>query len=501
VQNPDTVAYPQGGLSADNTLRVGDTLPGLTGVLGFGFDRYRVQPVGEVVFDHTNPRPASPAEVGGEIQVAAFNVLNYFNGNGTGQAGAAGGFPTARGAQSLFEFERQRAKILAAITELDADVVGLMELENDVTAGAPYGAIEDLVDGLNEATAPGTYDFIDTGVVGTDAIRVGILYQPASVTPVGQHSIIDSSVDERFISTLNRPSIAQTFEANADGARFTAVVNHLKSKGSDCDAVGDPDGLDGQGNCNGTRTAAAEALVDWLGTDPTGSGDTDFLLLGDMNAYAQEDPISVFREAGYVDTIGEFMAGEGYSYVFEGQSGYLDHALASPSLAEQVSGVTEWHINADEPVALDYNDNFKTPEQIDSFYAPGPYRSSDHDPVLVGLNLNAYDFTGFMRPLVNPPAYNAVKSGSAVPIKFSLDGDQGLEILVGSPTATPIDCTTGAVTGAAESINIVEALSYRSDTDTYSLTWKTAKGWTGCRLLTVALNDGTVHQARFRFTK
>ena len=496
IQNPDPVAYPQGGLSAENTLRVGDTLPSLTGVLGEGFDRYRVQPVGPIEFDHANPRPASPEDVGGEVQVAAFNVLNYFNGNGAG-----GGFPTARGAETPFEFERQRDKIIAAIGELDADVVGLMELENDDT-DVQYGAIEDLVDGLNEANGAGTYDFIDTGVVGTDAIRVGILYQPASVTPVGDFAVLDSSVDPRFISTLNRPSIAQTFEANADGARITAVVNHLKSKGSDCNAVGDPDTGDGQGNCNGTRTAAADALVDWLDTDPTESGDTDFLLLGDMNAYAQEDPITAFRDAGYVDTIDAFVGDEGYSYVFEGQSGYLDHALASPSLAVQVNDVTEWHINADEPIALDYNVNFKSVGQVESFYSDEAYRSSDHDPVLVGLDLNAYDFTGFLAPIANLPAYNGIKAGSGVPIKFSLDGDQGLAVILdGYPTATPISCTTGAVTGSPEEINVSEALSYRSDTDTYSLTWKTAKGSTGCRLLTVALDDGTVHQARFRFTK
>jgi predicted extracellular nuclease len=496
VQNPDPVAYPQGGLSAENTLRVGDTLPSLTGILGYGFDRFRVQPVGPIEFDHTNPRPATPEDVGGEVQVAAFNVLNYFNGNGAG-----GGFPTARGAETPFEFDRQRDKIIAAIGELDADVVGLMELENDDT-DAQYGAIEDLVDGLNEANGAGTYDFIDTGVVGTDAIRVGILYQPASVTPVGDFAVLDASVDPRFISTLNRPSIAQTFEANADGARITAVVNHLKSKGSDCNAVGDPDTGDGQGNCNGTRTAAAEALVDWLDTDPTESGDTDFLLLGDMNAYAQEDPITAFRDAGYVDTIDAFVGDDGYSYVFEGQSGYLDHALASPSLAVQVTDVTEWHINADEPVALDYNVNFKSAGQIDSFYSDQAYRSSDHDPVLVGLDLNAYDFTGFLPPIADLPAYTGIKAGSAVPIKFSLDGDHGLAVILdGYPTATPISCTTGAVTGSPEEIDIEEPLSYRSDTDTYSLTWKTAKGSTGCRLLTVALDDGTVHQARFRFDR
>ena len=200
--------------------------------------------------------------MGGDFKAAAFNVLNYFNGDGEG-----GGFPTPRGASTAFEFDRQRDKIIEAISELDAEVVGLMELENDVTDGQ-YGAIEDLVDGLNAAAGATVYDFIDTGVVGGDAIRVGILYQPDSVTPVGEHAIIDSTVDPRFVDTLNRPSIAQTFEVNASGAVFTAVVNHLKSKGSACNPVSDPEEGDGQGNWNITRTDAAKALVDWLASDP-----------------------------------------------------------------------------------------------------------------------------------------------------------------------------------------------------------------------------------------
>lgn len=383
-QNIDPTHYPQGGLSATNTLRVGDTLSGVTGVLDQRFGAYRIQPVDptSITFTPANPRPVSPGSVGGELRVAAFNVLNYFNGDGLG-----GGFPTPRGASTPAEFDRQRTKIINAITAMDADVVGLMELENDETAGE-YGAIEDLVDGLNAVAGTGTYDFVDTGVVGTDAIRVGIIYRPAAVTPVGPYAVMDSTVDPRFLDTKNRPSLAQTFQA-ADGARFTAVVNHLKSKGSACDDVGDPDAGDGQGNCNGTRTLAAEALVDWLAGDPTGSGDADVMLLGDLNAYAKEDPIRALETAGYVNTIAEHSGADAYSYVFQGQSGYLDHALASSSLAAQVTGVTEWHINADEPVALDYNVEFKSPAQVSSFYAPGPYRSSDHDPVLVGLELNA----------------------------------------------------------------------------------------------------------------
>ena len=87
------------------------------------------------------------------------------------------------------------------------------------------------------------------------------------------------------------PRKLKSSAAIATGARFTVIDNHLKSKGSECDDVGDPDAGDGQGNCNRTRDLAAAALLDWIASDPTGSGDTDFLVLGDFNAYAQEDPI------------------------------------------------------------------------------------------------------------------------------------------------------------------------------------------------------------------
>jgi predicted extracellular nuclease len=398
-QNIDPTIYPQGGLSASNTLRVGDSLPSLTGIGDQRFGNYRIQPTGPISFNHTNPRPAAPGAVGGNLRVASFNVLNFFNGDGLG-----GGFPTPRGANTLTEFNRQLAKEVSAITALDADIVGLMELENDAPG---HSAIEDLVAALNAATAPGTYAFIDTGIIGTDQIRVGLLYQPAAVTPIGAFETITTAVDPRFIDTKNRPSLAQTFESNLTGGRLTVVVNHLKSKGSDCNDVGDPDTGDGQGNCNLTRKHAAEAIVDWLATDPTGAGDADYLLIGDMNSYAMEDPISTFKANGFEDTISTHIGAGAYSYVFDGESGYLDHALASTSLAAQVTGVAEWHINPDEPTVLDYNTEFKTANQINTFYDPGPYRSSDHDPVLVGIDLN----TG---PSVDAGGPYAVNSGSSV---------------------------------------------------------------------------------------
>ena len=377
-QNIDPTRYPQGGLSASNTLRVGDTLDGLTGVMDFRFSNYRIQPVGTIEFDVGNPRTPAPEPVGGNLKVASFNVLNYFNGDGLG-----GGFPTSRGALSPFELERQSAKIVSALAAIDADVVGLMEIEND---GGPNSALQELVRRLNDEVGAGTYAAIDTGMIGTDEIKVALIYKPAVVSPVGDWKILTSAIDPRFDTSLNRPALAQTFEHAASDERLTVAVNHLKSKGTPCPA--DPDMGDGQGNCANVRNLAAAALADWLATDPTGSGDPDRLVIGDLNAYTFEDAIRTLEEKGYVNLVRQFNGLTAYSYVFQGESGYLDHALANASLAAQVTGTTEWHINPDEPNVLDYTTSFKTANQIVTFYDPGPYRASDHDPVIVGLSMN-----------------------------------------------------------------------------------------------------------------
>ena len=377
-QNIDPTIHPIGGLSASNTLRSGSTTTGVNGILDQRFSLYRVQPVAPVPFQADNPRPTSPADVGGSLKVASMNVLNYFNGNGAG-----GGFPTARGAETPLELQRQQAKLVAALAGLNADVVGLNEIEND--ASGPTSALAQLTGALNAVVGAGTYAYIDTGVIGTDEIRVALIYKPASVTPVGAFETLTSADDPLFIDTLNRPALAQTFSQNVNGGKFTVVVNHLKSKGSDCNAVGDPDAGDGQGNCNITRTNAATALANWLETDPTGSGDPDFLIIGDLNSYAKEDPIKALEADGFTNLTAAFQGVNAYSYVFDGQSGYLDHALANAALTPQVTGVTEWHINADEPIALDYNTNFKTANHVTTLFAPDQFRSSDHDPVIVGL--------------------------------------------------------------------------------------------------------------------
>lgn len=381
IQNPDPVIYPQpGDLSAANTLRSGYGVTGATGVLSYGFGAYRLEPTQVLNFAADNARPAVPAaDATAALKVASFNVLNFFNGDGLG-----GGFPTARGANTQQEFTRQRDKIVKAIYELNAEVLGLMEIENDGYAAT--GAIADLVAGLNQLAGTAQYAFVDPGVnkVGTDEITVGLIYQSAKVRPVGTAAILDTAVDPRFIDNKNRPAIAQTFLDKTSNKMLTIAVNHLKSKGSDCNDINDPDTGDGQGNCNITRTSAAEALADWLANDPAQTGSHNALIIGDLNAYAQEDPITALKNAGYVNLIEQSVGNQAaYSFVFDGASGYLDHALANAELTPQVKAVGEWHINADEPRALDYNTEFKSAGQIAGFYAADAFRSSDHDPLLV----------------------------------------------------------------------------------------------------------------------
>lgn len=368
AQNPDPAIHPDGAtFTMSHRFRAGDTLTGVTGVLDYRFDAWRIQPTTDSTYTAVNPRAGVP-EVGGDLTVASFNVLNYFT------------TLNSRGANTAEEFDRQSAKIVAAIKAIDADVVGLIEIENNGTA------VNDLVSKLNAATAPGTYAAVETGTIGSDQITTAFIYQPARVATVGQFAVLDSSVDPRFIDTANRPALAQTFRDVTLGDTVTVAVNHLKSKGSDCNALGDPDAGDGQGNCNLTRKAAASALADWLAGDPTGAGASKQLIIGDLNSYQHEDPITALTAAGWTDLDTEANGANTYSYLFDGQLGTLDYALGNPAATAAVTGVAPWHINADEPDLIDYDMSFKADAQ-DALFAPDAYRASDHDPIIVGLDM------------------------------------------------------------------------------------------------------------------
>jgi len=408
-QNPDPILFGRGGnpLSAANTLRGGDTATGMIGVMSYTWagnsasgNAYRLRPVGSLGggvpnFVAANARPAATPDVGGSLRVVGMNLLNFFNTFGVnGCNGGVGGAATdCRGADDAGEFARQWPKTVAAIIGTSGDVIGIGEIEND--GYGPTSAIQFLVDRLNEATAPGTYAFVDadagTGqmnALGNDAIKVGFLYKPAKVTPIGTTAALNSVafVNGGDSGPRNRPALAQAFRENATGAQVVVSANHLKSKGSECDA---PDAGDGQGNCAMVRTNAANLLADWLASDPTGTGTRSVLIVGDLNSYAKENPIAALEAKGYTNLVAAEIGPDAYSYVFDGQWGYLDHALGNPAIVPDVTGVAEWHVNADEPSVLDYNDDFKSPGQLASLYAPDEFRVSDHDPVVVGLNLNA----------------------------------------------------------------------------------------------------------------
>jgi predicted extracellular nuclease len=363
----------------------------------------------EPLFVNANARPPVPLVGGGRLTVASFNVLNFFNDLDDGTGTCFPSFTTVdcRGADSVEEYERQLQKLVTALSELDADVIGLIEIENDYPDGEA-SAIDDLVDALNTtgtASCSGRYEYVvpPGGVrVGDDAIAVGILYCAATVLVAPETAVVfltDANLAELGLDfgepvftgdATNRSPLAATFREVATGQLLTVVVNHFKSKSDSglaalcTDPSVDPncDQGDGQGYWNLRRIQAAIAIDTWLQADPTGSADPDVLIVSDLNSYLQEDPIAVLTNAGYVNLVATTDA---YSYVFDAQAGVRDYALASPALAAQVTGATEWHINADEADALDYDLDFSRDPAI--FDGTVPYRASDHDPVLVGLDL------------------------------------------------------------------------------------------------------------------
>ena len=375
TKNPEVVPFPDGDLSHNNTLRLGDSVSNIAGVLDYSYGEYRVLPSHALQFTRSNDRSGVPTMNEGSLKVASFNVLNYFNGPD---------FPTARGASSAEEFERQSNKIVSAISAINADIVGLMEVEND--GYGAQSAVAELVNRLNAVMGADTYRYVSYSVdeLGGDKIASGLIYKPSKVNLVGDAvSILGVPFDYG-----NRPPMVQTFSEIASGEELTIAVNHFRSKGSCSSATGgNQDSGDGQGCWNQVRVDAANALMSWLATKPTGTSDDDVLIIGDLNSYGSEDPIITLVNGGFQDLIKRFTGSTGYSYAYGGEIGYIDHALASESLAGQVVDTAIWHINTDEPKAFDYNLEYKSVANQANFYGPDAYRASDHDPIIINLQL------------------------------------------------------------------------------------------------------------------
>jgi predicted extracellular nuclease len=388
-------------VAADSTVRSGDTVTDLVGVvdygsIGNGNFGFKLQPISvpSVTFSRTNPRTDGPDVKPGNLRVASGNVLNFFttfldgtdvfgNVNQGCSLGGSVSKSNCRGADSLAEFVRQRDKIVNELKALDADVVGLMEIQNNGNTTVDY-----LVSQLNAAIGSNAYASVKVpSFSGTDAIRVAIIYKSAMVTPVGD------PIADPDTTINNRAPLAQTFRAG-NGAKFSVIVNHLKSK-----ACGSATGLnldqgDGQGCWNPDRKLQAARLRDYFIPQVVDTaGDPDVLLIGDFNSHGFEDPIDLLVSGsnGMVNELERFVRPKGivYSYVFDGLLGYLDHAIASRSLDAQVVDATEWHNNADEPEVIDYNFNLGTAKTLkpQDLYVANAYRASDHDPVVISLNL------------------------------------------------------------------------------------------------------------------
>ncbi|GAA3925962.1 hypothetical protein GCM10022406_09880 [Hymenobacter algoricola] len=349
------------------TVRVGSKVAQLRGVLGYGFGRWRIQPLpGPDAPVFVVKRPEVPTFGRVDLKVVSFNVLNYFNGDGAG-----GGFPTARGAKTAADFARQRNKIIVALARMNADVIGLTEIENDGTETT--SALQDLVRGLNKTMGAGTYTFVNDGGAtqqpnNTDAIHCAILYKPAAVRPLGPALV---AADQGI---FERPPLAQLFITRAPHPdTLGLVVNHLKSKGSGSGP--DADLNDGQGGSNNRRRAQARALVQFINGTVKPAGTSRVVSIGDYNANYEEDPIDIMRAAGMVVVTPPTSA----SYVFKGLTGSLDHCIVTPNMVGFID-VHKWNINSAEPIFLQYDQAGGATDFA------SPFRCSDHDPVLIGVN-------------------------------------------------------------------------------------------------------------------
>ncbi|TVP52737.1 MAG: ExeM/NucH family extracellular endonuclease [Halomonadaceae bacterium] len=369
-QFPDPVPYPPEGLTAERTVRTGDQLEALTGVLDYRYDNWRLQPLSTPLFNTANPRPqAPPAPEAGQLRLAAFNVENYFNGNQ--------GFPTPRGAISPRELARQEAKLSAVLRGLQAAAVGLVEVAND-----GYGADSSIASLAAMAGEDWAWATPETPRTGSDEITNGLIYDRRQLVALGPAF----SPEHRAFMGGNRPPLGQWLRHRHSGVTVLVVVNHWKSKRCGNATGEQQDQNDGQACWNPLRLAAAEALIQWLGTLPE-AAHSPVLLLGDLNAYAREEPLQRLAAAGFTNLLAEQQPPP-HSYVFMGQSGTLDYALGNPPLLALLEQVQLWGINGDEPPLLDYRLGGKTREQRQQLFSDSPWRSSDHDPIWVDIRPN-----------------------------------------------------------------------------------------------------------------
>jgi len=271
---------------------------------------------------------------------------------------------TGYGPDNYAEHQQQREKVSKALAEIHADVYGLVEIEQG------QAALKEIASDLTELTGS-SYDYIDDlGSANGSYTKAGFVYRSDRIQPVGLLTRNNTGVKNR--------KYLQGFILLENNERFIYSINHFKAK-SGSGTGKDADQGDGQGIYNHARTLEALSLLQNIESYQSFYDDPDVLIMGDLNAYAMEDPIRTFTDAGMYDLHRYFHADSSYSYVYGEQAGYLDHAIANNALIKQVTGMAAWHVNSDESDQYTY----------DKSYDRTIFRYSDHDPVLVGLRLDS----------------------------------------------------------------------------------------------------------------
>ena len=358
LDDASSETYPSNNIFLDKngTRRIGSHINNLHGIIDqIGSDYYIYSP--DTVKFYGNERTTTHENIGNYSIKVCFTNLEMFKTSYWGDG---------YGANNETEFNKQRTKVLAALNAIDADIYALCEIQQGSVA------LQNLVNGLNALRGENIYSFINEGDKTTSYVKSAFIYKNTTVK-----SYLNLITNNNFSSTWNRKK-AQGFIEKSSNQKFIVCVNHYKAK-SGCPADGDnADQNDGQGCYNAMRTSEAKSSLEFITYMKNYVEDNDVLFVGDLNSYRKEDPIITLINGGLIDEQARFHGDSAYSYVYQGTSGYLDYALASQSMNNQITGVTAWHVNTDEPSSLQYSSNY---------YQPNLYRYSDHDPLIVGLSL------------------------------------------------------------------------------------------------------------------
>jgi predicted extracellular nuclease len=486
--NNDHMAW----LTPENPVRIGSTATlHQPMILDYRNNLWELQPTGQVTgdghewatFSDTRTANQAPQDVGGDIKLGTFNVLNYFNTTGedwvaeggghtctyfkdragdpvgdnncapNGPRGAAESSDGTDLADPKADLERQVAKEVKAINTMDADILSLEEIENSVALGETNrdDALASLVDALNAAAGTTRWAYAPSPdaadlppLAQQDVIRTAFIYNPSTVSLVGPSKVLaDRSGPGQPFEDAREP-LAQEFKRKGalDSDGFLVVVNHFKSKGSG------PDDGTGQGLSNPARIQQARALADFAKATAQADGTKRIFLVGDFNSYTQEDPMQVLYQNGFVNQPSD--DARDTSYEFDGQAGSLDHVLANTAAGNLITGRDVWQINAEESVGFEYS---RYNYNATLLYQDNQFRASDHNPELVGLDVPFSQQDSSVTATAAPDRVKKKKTASTIHV--TVTGTEGV-----TPTGTVeiwvngVKVTTTTLSGGEASATI-----------------------------------------------